>query len=122
MVQAGHTQGRAPGASRHRWVQACLAGGTVVLLTTVGVAQGRADDARPRAPLAHYDAKLRVPPTLAEVRNQVEPGNDAFPEEKTANELAARLEELGALLRGGQPGASTKLGGWLTPDFHGGAL
>ena len=53
---------------------------------------------------------------------QVEPGNDAFPEERTAHELQLRLAELGDRLKR-SPAEAAGIADWLlAPDFRGAAL
>ena len=72
------------------------------------------------APPSYYRAKLRVSPTLEPFLRHVTPGQDEFPEEKEAEELAARLGELSRLLReGAARGAAERL---LAPEFRGGRL
>ena len=69
-----------------------------------------------------YHPKLRPPPSLESIYQHMAPGKDAFPAEKEAGELAARLEELGANLRdspGRVPQATESL---LAPEFKGGRL
>jgi tetratricopeptide (TPR) repeat protein len=69
-----------------------------------------------------YRPKTRVPPTLESVFNQLTPGNDEFPEEKEAEELAARLGELSTRLRE-RPNRAADGAGWLlAPEFKGGRL
>jgi Tfp pilus assembly protein PilF/peroxiredoxin len=69
-----------------------------------------------------YRPKTRVPPTLESVFNQLAPGSDEFPEEKQAEELAARLGELGTRLREG-PARAADVADWLlAADFKGGRL
>ena len=67
----------------------------------------------------HYRARLRPPPSLAAILEHVEPGKDAFPEEKIAVELAGRLEELSRLLRARPARDVTAL---LAADFRGARL
>jgi tetratricopeptide (TPR) repeat protein/peroxiredoxin len=47
----------------------------------------------------HYRPRLRVPSSLESVWKHLVPGQDAFPEEKVAEELAGRLKELSTRLR-----------------------
>jgi Tfp pilus assembly protein PilF/peroxiredoxin len=56
------------------------------------------------------------------VLRHLEPGHDAFPEEKTAEKLAGRLNELSALLRDCTCRAREAADLLLAPDFKGGAL
>ena len=67
----------------------------------------------------HYKAKLRPPASLAAILQQVEPGGDAFPEERVAAELEGRLRELGRILRAGGARDATPL---LAADFRGARL
>jgi Tfp pilus assembly protein PilF/peroxiredoxin len=69
----------------------------------------------------YYHPKYRVPPSLESVLRHLEPGHDAFPEEKTAEELAGRLGRLSALLREG-PAHVAEIAELFTPDFRGGRL
>src|SRR4029453_10344932 len=50
----------------------------------------------------HYQAARKAPESLAPVYAQLAPGQDAFPEEKDAAEIAARLDELSGFLRQGR--------------------
>jgi Tfp pilus assembly protein PilF len=70
----------------------------------------------------HYPARLRVPPTLEPLLKDVEPGRDAFPEEKEAAELAERLGELARQIRRGPAHAGDALAVLLAPGFTGGDL
>jgi tetratricopeptide (TPR) repeat protein len=69
-----------------------------------------------------YQPVRRVAPSLEPILRHLKPGEDAFPEEKVAEELAGRLQELGALLRqdpSRAPAAAVRL---LAADFKGGRL
>ncbi|PYQ08567.1 MAG: hypothetical protein DMF82_01225 [Acidobacteria bacterium] len=90
----------------------------VVLLLACG-AGGIAVVAAPK--VDYYRPKYRVPPSLESVLRHLEPGHDAFPEEKTAEELAERLGRLSALLRAG-PTHTAEVADLLAPDFRGGRL
>jgi tetratricopeptide (TPR) repeat protein len=69
-----------------------------------------------------YRPRRGVPPTLEPFLSQVSPGQDAFPEEKEAEELGRRLQELGAALRQ-SPGRSGEAAQrLLAPDFKGSRL
>jgi Flp pilus assembly protein TadD/peroxiredoxin len=70
----------------------------------------------------HYRPKLRMPESLEPYLRQIPSGGDAFPEEKEAAELAARLRELGAKLRAGPEGALAAASAILAPGFKGGRL
>ena len=92
----------------------------VVLFLACGV--GRIAAVTAAAPkIDYYHPRYRVPPTLESVLRHLEPGHDAFPEEKTAEELGGRLKQLGALLRQG-PAGGAAIAGLLAPDFRGGRL
>jgi Flp pilus assembly protein TadD len=72
-----------------------------------------------------YRPPLAVPDSFEPFLKYVEPGTDAFPAEKTAIELEARLREFGDALRAGSsrsPRASGDVQRLLAPDFHGGPL
>jgi Tfp pilus assembly protein PilF/peroxiredoxin len=71
---------------------------------------------------ATYRPKLAVSETVEPFLKQLEPGNDAFPLERQAQELDARLRELSDALRGGGAravGVTTRL---LDPGFRGARL
>jgi len=68
-----------------------------------------------------YRPKHRVPSSLEPIQKHLVAGADAFPEEKTAQEIAGRLKELGALMRE-RPGRAPALDWLLAPDFRGGRL
>jgi Tfp pilus assembly protein PilF/peroxiredoxin len=74
------------------------------------------------APPSYYRAKLRVSPTLEPFLRHVAPGQDEFPEEKDAEELAERLGELSRALRANPAGARAAAERLLAPDFKGGRL
>lgn len=85
----------------------------IPLLAVIAVAAPAAE------PIHHYRGPRRDPPALEPVLRQVTAGQDAFPEEKRAEELEARLAELGQALRaGGAARAAT----FLDPGFRGGKL
>jgi tetratricopeptide (TPR) repeat protein len=67
-----------------------------------------------------YRPKLRTPETLERFLPYLAPGADAFPEEKEAAEVAARLAELGARLRKDPRRADVEA--LLAPTFRGGRL
>src|SRR5262245_51667067 len=58
-----------------------------------------APDATAPAKTYRYRPAFRVPPSLEPVLQYLAAGRDAFPEEKTAEELAKRLAQLSAWLR-----------------------
>ena len=61
-------------------------------------------------------------PSLEAIQKHFAAGADAFPEEKEAEELAARLHELGAILRRGPGHAGELPASFLDPGFRGGRL
>ena len=73
--------------------------GALALLALGPFVCGLAGD---EAAVRHYKPARRVPESLAPFYAQLAPGGDAFPEEKDAAEIAARLDELSALLRAGR--------------------
>src|SRR5262249_55252214 len=66
--------------------------------------------------------KLRVPASLESLQKQLATGNDAFPEEKQAEELAGRLAEMNALFRRSPARAGDAAEILLAPEFHGSRL
>lgn len=69
-----------------------------------------------------YRPTLSVPEALQPYLKHVEPGGDAFAEEKEAAELSARLAELGREIRTG-PERAGRVASWLLArDFRGGRL
>jgi Flp pilus assembly protein TadD len=99
--------------ARHTRRAALGAVSLLVALACVGIAA--------QAPSV-YRPKLAVPESLAPFLKYVEPGNDAFPEERTVTELEARLRELGDALRSGSARVSRVSQGLLASDFRGGRL
>ena len=91
---------------------------TLALALVLVVGPGGAAEDPEQAPV-HYRARLRPPASLAAILEHVEPGRDAFPEEKDAAEIASRLDELGSLLRGGRARDAASL---LASDFSGARL
>src|SRR5262245_48157550 len=69
-----------------------------------------------------YGARPKAQSTLDPMLRQLEPGGDAFPEEKEAQELEVRLQELAALLRRGPAHAGEAADALLAPEFKGGDL
>jgi len=69
-----------------------------------------------------YHRKYQLPPSLESVLRQLSPGQDAFPAEKEAEELAGRLAELGAMLRAHPGVVPAAAEGLLAPEFKGGRL
>jgi Flp pilus assembly protein TadD len=71
---------------------------------------------------SYYQPRLAVPETLQPFLKDVEPGHDAFADEREAAELHARLAELGERLRA-RPDGAASVGSWLlAPGFRGGRL
>jgi len=89
----------------------------VVLLPCLGPSA-----ATPAAePQADYRPKLRTPEELEPFLPYLKPGGDAFADEKEAEELGARLAELGRKLRASRRGGDA-LADLLAPAFRGGRL
>jgi Tfp pilus assembly protein PilF/peroxiredoxin len=107
-------------------MRAMVAGLTLLLLTglplrsTGSSTRVAADAGLPAAD--HYHSKLRVPAPLLPFLQHVSPGSDAFPEEKTAQELARRLEVLARLMRASPGRVREAANLLLAPDFKGGRL
>ena len=78
--------------------------------------------AEQKGPQDTYRPKLAVPEILQPFLQQLEPGNDAFPAERQASEIEARLRELRDSLRAG-PARAARVTEWLLePGFRGGRL
>jgi Flp pilus assembly protein TadD/peroxiredoxin len=71
---------------------------------------------------ADYRPKLAVSEAVEPFLKQLEPGNDAFPLERQAAELDARLRELSEALRGRRDRAAEIVNGLLDPGFRGARL
>src|SRR6266568_6413315 len=69
-----------------------------------------------------YHPKLRPPPSLESIYQHMTPGKDAFPAEREAVELAARLDELGAILRESPGRVAQATDSLLASEFKGGRL
>jgi Tfp pilus assembly protein PilF len=65
---------------------------------------------------AVYRPKLAVPESLAQYFKNIEPGSDAFPLERTAMDLEARLRELGAAWRAAATGSPRAGGAGASAD------
>ena len=71
---------------------------------------------------AVFRPKLKPPESVEPFLKQIEPGNDSFPEERTAHELQVRLAELGDRLKR-SPAEAAGIADWLlAPAFRGAAL
>jgi Flp pilus assembly protein TadD len=70
--------------------------------------------------VVRYRPNLRPPASLEPILRHVTPGSDAFPEEKTAEELSLRLAMFSTLVRKG--GAAEAVGNLLAPSFRGSSL
>ncbi|HEX6736786.1 MAG TPA: hypothetical protein VF310_00805, partial [Vicinamibacteria bacterium] len=70
----------------------------------------------------YYRPPARVPVTLEPFLTHLEPGRDAFPDEKEAAELGQRLRELGAAWRRDPARAGAAAQALLAPGFRGGRL
>lgn len=69
-----------------------------------------------------YHQKTRTPPSLETLQKQLQAGGDSFPEEKQAEELAARLHEMSVQLRE-RAASAPEIAAWLlAPDFKGSRL
>jgi Tfp pilus assembly protein PilF/peroxiredoxin len=66
--------------------------------------------------------KLQHPASFEPILRHLAPGDDAFPEEKIAAELAGRLAALSHAVRANPAGARDAVEGLLAPDFKGAQL
>jgi hypothetical protein len=102
-----------------RWVGAVL----VALLESPAAAPAEepvAPQGPPPLALHHYRPERRIPPSLEPVLRHLRAGTDEFPEEKDAEELAVRLDELGRWLRTRRAGEAAE--SLLAADFKGARL
>ena len=83
---------------------------------------GARQNPAPSTTTYRYHPKYRVPPSLEDVLKQLVAGRDAFPEEKDAEELAGRLNELSAALRDHPERAALVIDSLLASDFRGARL
>src|SRR3954447_10785688 len=88
------------------------------LLSACAVFPGTAQVEKP----ADYRPKLAVSESAEPFLKQLEPGNDAFPLERQAAELDARLREWSDALRAGRDRAADLTKGLLDPGFRGARL
>jgi Flp pilus assembly protein TadD/peroxiredoxin len=86
-----------------------------------GAARGAAASAATQE-TAVYRPRLIVSETVEPFLKHLEPGSDAFPAERQARELEARLRELGDSLRASPVRAASIAERLIDPDFHGGRL
>jgi Tfp pilus assembly protein PilF/peroxiredoxin len=73
-------------------------------------------------PAAVHRPRLASPEVVAPFLRDVKPGHDAFPEEREAEELHARLREMAGRLEAGADSAGTAASALLAPGFRGGRL
>jgi Tfp pilus assembly protein PilF/peroxiredoxin len=104
-------------------VHRSLAVGAIVasLVCTPTMAQ-RAPGPSPARKTYRYHPAFRVPPSLESVLQYLAAGQDAFPEEKTAEELAGRLTQLSGWLRARPLPAATIADRLLAARFTGAHL
>ncbi len=69
-----------------------------------------------------YQPKLAVPESVQPFLKHLEPGSDAFPLERPAKELEARLGELSSAFRAGAPQTASVTKGLLDSGFRGARL
>jgi Tfp pilus assembly protein PilF/peroxiredoxin len=74
------------------------------------------------ADLSHYHPAFRSPPDIDAIERFLPAGSDAFPEEKTAEELAARLNTFSAAIRQRPASIGAAAGALIAPQFKGGSL
>ncbi len=98
-----------------------LASAVAAALVTIAAAAS-IPAARAEQESAAYRPKLAVPESVASFLAFLEPGSDAFPSEREAAELEARLRELGETLRVAPQRAGTISEWLLAPDFRGARL
>jgi Flp pilus assembly protein TadD len=101
-------------SQRAAWARFFVVGVLAAASAMIGGAQS-ADSSR-------YRPALAVPDALEPYLKQLEPGNDGFPLERDAQELAARLGELSEAIRDGGPHLAVVTARLLDPGFRGARL
>ena len=89
------------------------------------LAQGRATSSSPpnaNGNVYRFHPNNRVPPSVESLFEHLAPGKDPFPEEKQAEEIAARLTELSARLQEHPDRAADVADRLLAQEFKGGRL
>src|SRR5205085_10810813 len=107
--------------TKHAWLLA----GLLALASAAGRADPSADswlEAEPAQEKIDYRPKLAVSETAAPFLKHLEPGSDAFPLERQALELEARLRELSDAFRAGRSRAGSITRELLDPAFRGARL
>jgi Flp pilus assembly protein TadD/peroxiredoxin len=94
----------------------------VFLLVPLALTPASAAAPSPSAPTLYYRPHFRNPPSLEPILRHLSPGEDAFPEEKIAEEVAERLARLSRLLREKPAQIGGSLDWLLATDFKGGSL
>jgi Tfp pilus assembly protein PilF/peroxiredoxin len=108
---------------KHLLAPAVLATALTAALAAVPASASGAPDEPDRGRAYFYTPARRLPETLAPILRHLAPGEDAFPEEKDALEVSARLAELSRRLRSeGAAGAAGAVAPLLAPEFKGGRL
>jgi Tfp pilus assembly protein PilF len=95
--------------------------GSVLALVVLAALMARAQQGQASRPSVYRPA-LAVPELIEPFLKDVGPGNDAFPLERDAIDIEARLRELGDAMRGGPDGAArvaVAFGRLAAPDFRG---
>jgi Tfp pilus assembly protein PilF/peroxiredoxin len=108
-------------AASRRGPAALLAASLLAALATCGNA--RLDAAQDHAQeTSTYRPKLAVSETVEPFLKHLDPGNDAFPAEREAQELETRLRDLGNQLRKDPVRVADLVQPFLASDFRGGRL
>jgi len=71
---------------------------------------------------SRYQPRIHLPPEIEAIQKQLTPGDDAFPEEREAAELGARLGDLSARLRARPLRTAEIATAFLATDFKGARL
>jgi Flp pilus assembly protein TadD len=102
-----------------RLISIALALWAPIAIGALGAVQ---DSAPPPDRISYYRPKLKVAESLEPFVKHVKPGVDSFPEEREAEEFAARLAELGKRLKQNPDRAAEAADFLLAPAFRGGRL
>ena len=99
-----------------------VAGWLAALALASAASVGARENAHPADPAATYRPRLATPEMLEPFLKHLTPGGDAFQDEREAEDIRARLLELGARMKATPGGAFDLSDSLLSPTFRGGRL
>jgi Flp pilus assembly protein TadD/peroxiredoxin len=99
-----------------------VAGWLAALALASAASVGARENPHAADPAATYRPRLATPEMLEPFLKHLTPGGDAFPDEREAEDIRARLLELGARMKATPGGAFDLSDSLLSPTFRGGRL